>query len=583
MGSIVKRRPRGSKKPIYSYHETWRVKVDPRDRGKGPGSGKSKVVSKDIYLGSAEDILRKCTEGVEPEEIEQKEFGLACAALQTATEIGLVEAIDEVVSKRRQGLTVGQYMLIGILNRICDPCSRNRIGRWFERTVLPQRMGVDPGVLSSQNFWDHFDLILSEREVRERKAELAEEADEAELFSDDAVLRIEEAIWKRLAKRYNLNLDCVLYDTTNHFTYLAPTTDSYLARTGHNKQGRHELRQVGLALAVTRGTQLPLFHMLYHGRKHDAKLFPEAMTSLVDRYLALRRGSDKMTVVFDKGNNSPGNIKHARDQGAWVVGSLVPSHHPDLCGVMLKRYRKVVNDRPVFRTTKEVFGVKMAVAVVYNGSTYRLKKLRLRQNVERLRDEIRDTFSRIKHKPKKDIEERIRDLIKASSYGRYLEADVGGRRHKTLTCRINRRIYLRKLRTFGKTIIFSDNQSLTTQQLVSHYFDRHEVESQFRQMNDPDAISFRPVHCWTDSKIRVYALMCVLALLVLQLMNHLARQADLTMSNAVLREELADIREVVLLYSPTRALKKVTRMSAVQKKLFDLYNLSAYAPSGRSP
>ncbi len=391
MGSIVKRRPRGCKEPIYSYHETWRVKIDPRNKGKGPGSGKSRVVSRDIYLGTAEDVLKKCTEGVEPEEIVQREFGLACAALEVATEIGIVEAIDETVPKRNQGLTVGQYMLVGILNRICDPRSRNGIGKWFERTVLPQKMGFDPGVLSSQNFWDHFDLILSEKDVKERKEALAQgKISEDELFSDDTVLRIEEAIWKRLAGRYNLNLDCVLYDTTNHYTYLSPTTGSFLARTGHNKQGRHELRQVGLALAVTRDDQLPLFHMLYHGRKHDTKLFPEAMTSLVDRYLALNRGSEKMTVVFDKGNNSDSNIKHARNQGTWVVGSLVPSHHPDLCGIRLNRYSEIVDKRPVFRTTKKVFGVDMAVAIVYNQSTYRRKQLRLRQNVERLRNEIKE-------------------------------------------------------------------------------------------------------------------------------------------------------------------------------------------------
>ncbi len=46
-------------------------------------------------------------------------------------------------------------------------------------------------------------------------------------------------------------------------------------------------------------------------------------------------------------------------------------------------------------------------------------------------------------------------------------------------------IYLRKPRTFGKTIIFSVNKSLTTDQLVNHYFDRTEVERQFRQMDYP--------------------------------------------------------------------------------------------------
>lgn len=249
----------------------------------------------------------------------------------------------------------------------------------------------------------------------------------------------------------------------------------------------------------------------------------------------------------------------------------------------MKRYRETVGGKPVFRTEKEVFGIRVLVAVVYNEATYRRKKRKLRQGVERLSDEVKAVFEKNKDCPKTEIEQKIRDLLKGSEYGRYLEVEVGGRRYKTLRCRINRKTYQQKLRTFGKSIIFTDNLALSTKELVEHYTDRYQVEHAFRHLNDPGGIAFRPMYCWTDSKIRVYALICVLALLVLQLMNYRAAKAGLQMSNAVLKEELADIHEIVLVYSLKRAERHLTKMSVVQQKLFELFNLARYAPPARTP
>ena len=48
--------------------------------------------------------------------------------------------------------------------------------------------------------------------------------------------------------------------------------------------------------------------------------------------------------------------------------------------------------------------------------------------------------------------------------------------------------------------------------MVAGYRSQSEVESSFRQMKDPQVVSFGPMHHWTDSKIRVHVFYCVLAL-----------------------------------------------------------------------
>ena len=54
---------------------------------------------------------------------------------------------------------------------------------------------------------------------------------------------------------------------------MAGQTDSDLAKRGKNKQGKDWLRQVGVALLVSRDGEIPLFYREYEGNRHDSKLF----------------------------------------------------------------------------------------------------------------------------------------------------------------------------------------------------------------------------------------------------------------------------------------------------------------------
>jgi transposase len=80
------------------------------------------------------------------------------------------------------------------------------------------------------------------------------------------IAAIEQDLTATLIKHFEIDLRCVLYDTTN----CATCTDSFnegstLAQRGKSKQKRRDLRLIGLALLVTRDFHLPLFHRVYAG------------------------------------------------------------------------------------------------------------------------------------------------------------------------------------------------------------------------------------------------------------------------------------------------------------------------------
>lgn len=135
---------------------------------------------------------------------------------------------------------------------------------------------------------------------------------------------------------------------------------------------------------------------------------------------------------------------------------------------------------------------------------------------------------------------------------------------------------------FGKRILFTDRADWPVDQLVAAYRSQADVEAGFRQLKDPKVVSFSPMLHWTDQKIRVHVLYCVLALAVAHLLRRQAAQAGLAMSVRELLATLAGIQETVLLYQGERgrprARHMLTEMDPLQQRLFELFGLAAYAP-----
>ena len=76
---------------------------------------------------------------------------------------------------------------------------------------------------------------------------------------------------------------------------------------------------------------------------------------------------------------------------------------------------------------------------------------------------------------------------------------------------------------FGKQILFSNRETVTAGELASIYRDRAIVEDVFRITKSDTWVKMDPAFHWTDSKIRVHALTCILALLLVRIAHKRAR------------------------------------------------------------
>ena len=85
-------------------------------------------------------------------------------------------------------------------------------------------------------------------------------------------------------------------------------TGSELAVTGKNKEGKDWLRQIGLALLVSRESELPLFYRDYEGNCHDSRLFKRLISDIHTALHEMSLRNRQLIIVMDKGMNSQDNF-----------------------------------------------------------------------------------------------------------------------------------------------------------------------------------------------------------------------------------------------------------------------------------
>lgn len=533
--------------------------------------GQPRVV-RQRYLGTVASIEAAFDAAFEPLSIEEVEFGATAALWGLAQRIGFGLAVDAAVAKRAQGLTWGTYLQAAAVNRAVRPRSKRGFFAWYERTVLSRIVPGAPEAWSSQRFWDAMEAV-----------------------GVDALEGIEEAYTAAALAEFGVAREALVFDATNFHTFIASTNPrAPVAQRGHAKSKRHDLRLVGLALACSTDHQIPLLHHAVAGNLPDTKTFAEVLPRLVTRLEAVGVEPASVSLVFDKGNNSGANLESLSRAGIGFVGSLVPTQHPDLLSIPDAELSPVAGLRGVvaWRGEREVFGATRVVVVTRSEEFFAKQLVGLAQTRRRVEVQLAELVRLCDgHRHRMDrarLQSRVAEALSPRWMSALYRITITGstRGDLALSWSLDEEAFeALKDRELGKRIIFSDRMAWSTHDLVVAYRSQSEVEAAFRQMKNPEHAAFRPIHHWTDQKIRVHALYSVAALMLVNLAWREADRAGISLSPQELLETLAAIREVTLVYPPTggkgqpRIFKKLTAMDHTQRDLFQLFGLEAFAPA----
>src|SRR6266508_2438912 len=353
----------------------------------------------------------------------------------------------------------------------------------------------------------------------------------------------------------------------------------------------------GCAPAESAGRQarLGLGSHAYPGDRPDVTQFSIVLDELVARYRLLVDSIESLTVVYDAGQNSGHNHAAVEASGIGFVGSLPPSDHPTLLDIGREDYRVVDAERfeglTAVDTTVTALGMTRRAVLTHSPTLHAGQSRGLDQTLAKARAKLAELQARLHRgntrRPRGKVEADIATILKPRWVDQIIKVTLTGEDPATfrLSWRTDTRARTRlEDRLFGKRILFTNRDHWPVADVVAAYRSQSDAEFGFRQLKDPQVVSFSPMHHWTDQKIRVHVFCCVLALAVAHLMRRTAAHAGLNLSVRELLEQLEAIGETVLLHHDggkgrPRAQRLLTDMSDTQRRLFDLFGLQRYAPT----
>ncbi len=539
--------------------------------------GKPRIV-RQTYLGTAERVaaLVKDRSAPVPLSATTVEFGLPGALWLAAVESGAWDALQTLWPQPRSGPAIAHYLLLAAIHRICHPGPKTAVADWYERSILRPLWGLAPERFTSQAFWDSFDQI--------RTSPADDRGEEDEL--DQAQSRL-LGVWQQ---KQVLSRRLLAYDTTNFYTWVASNnTRNELAQRGHNKQGRHNLRQVGLSYVLDGENGLSLCHHLYPGNGADAEELPQAlarMLALLDRHAIAR---DTVTLVLDKGSAALANTLELEQAGVGWISALPWNQAPvELRERNTEALTALSSAQPGVRAAAErmlVHGQEYLCVVKYSASfageqlhslttalSKALQSLR-RLSVDLAKPGARFTESGIRHKISRwlsgaFVAELVRYQLQHRASHWHLQFDFDNAAFQQLLAH-----------RLGRTILLTNRLDWTAEQVVAGYSGQQHIERVFRGLKDGDWLGWGPMYHWTDSKIRVHAFYCMLGISLLQYIHKKVETAWPGLSMEQLIEELRQIQQFTLLYppqgekGPNRVATVLSKQTLAQQSLADVLGL----------
>lgn len=542
----------------------------------GRVDGKPRIINQ-VYLGTAEKVaaLVKQRSAPLPLWATSRESGLSGALWLTAQQSGVFDLLQSIWPPPRSGPSTAHYLLLAAFNRICEPGPKTEVADWYQSTVLESLWRLPPERFTSQAFWDCFDQI----KLSPIGSDVSKEDD-----LDRAQLQL-LALWK---DKQLVSHRLLSYDATNFYTFVASTNNrNTLAQRGHNKQGRHNLRQVGLSYVLDGVYGLSLCHHVYPGNVPDTEEFSLTLPRLLHFLDENQIPRDSVTLVFDKGSAALHSTLELDQSGmGWVsalpwnqapkdfretpLEQLTPLQRGDQPGVQACQQKLLVHGKERLCVLK--YSAPFLSEQIHSLSTSLAK---VTQSLRRLSIELikPDCGLKESHIRKKIsgwlsaqfLDELIHYQLKMEDSRWRLQLDID-------TAAFNRLMAQR----LGRTVLMTNRMDWTAEQVVAGYGGQQQVEKIFRGLKDGDWLNWGPMNHWTDSKIRVHAFYCMLGISLLNYLHAQVQKVCPQITVDQLKDELQGITQHVLLY-PRQGDKGPYRTATVQNKLTLTQNLLAQA------
>ena len=535
-------------------------------------SQRGRCVARQVVLGPADpprvaDLSATHTVGT-------RAVGDVGALVWVAEQLDLVGLIDRACGAigAKGGPSVGELAVAVAIQRACAPGPKRDLADFLD-ACLPRLSCLPGSAFTGQAF----------HRVAQQVSE--EQLEQAQL-----------AIAKAAVARFELSADVLAFDTTNFDTHIDTQTPGELARRGHAKSKRGDLRVVGLGLLVSETGHVPLLYRTYPGNGSDQAVLTSCLAGLAQLHEGLDdaegRPRAQRTVVRDGGFWSPQLELELDAAGYYSLISLPLGHNAAEEALQMAAKRGAMkplsgklSEVRVARMRTQVGELDRTLVVVESQELLAGQKRGIAAALRKAKKELTTLQGLIeKGRIKRSrLELRIKKALAREHLASFVVTTVAGTQAApSLQWHVDEALRRELERTrLGKRVLCTDRHNWSTGRIVYAFRGQWNVEELFRRTKKGGVVPWGPSHQWADGSLRLHTFATVLGLMLVSLAR-IALKSDASARRMM--EALAEIK-VTLVRTKTGATGRrptamlAPELTAEQRRAVKVFELQRWAPN----
>jgi len=496
------------------------------------------------------------------------------ALIWVAEQLDLIGHIDRACGNlgSKGGPSVGELAVAVAIQRACSPGPKRDLAGFLEGAV-PLLSCLPSSAFTGQAY---------HRVARQ--------------VTDEQLQRAQIAIAKAAVARFELSADVLAFDTTNFDTHIATLTPGELARRGHAKSKRSDLRVVGLGVLASETGHVPLLYRTYSGNSSDQAVLTACLDGLRELHQSLDDGEGRTkaqrTLVRDGGFWSPQLELDLDAVGYYSLISLPLGHAAAEQALQMAARRgamkpltgKLAQVRAARMQTK-VGNLDRTLVVVESQELLEGQKRGIAAALVKAKAELEklDRLVKTKRISRSSLEQRIRKTLGREHLSRFVIAEIGGDdKQPTLLWQVDAALRRQMEKTrLGRRVLCTDHHLWSTGRIVQAFRGQWNVEELFRRAKKGGVAPWGPSHQWADGSIRLHTFATVLGLMLVSL----AKIALGTSNSALaMMSDLAEIRATLVRTTTRGPGRRATVMiapelSTAQRRAVKVFELERWVPT----
>jgi hypothetical protein len=432
--------------------------------------------------------------------------GAVGALVWVAERLDLIGLIDRACGQvgPEDSPTVGEMVVAVAIQRACAAGAKRHLAAFLE-SCLPRVSCLPASAFTGQAF-HRLAAQVTEEQLEKAQIEIARAA----------------------VERFELSTCVLAFDTTNFDTHIATTTDGELARRGHAKSKRSDLRVVGLATLVSETGHVPLLHRTYPGNGSDQAVLGSCLSALGKLHDVLDSAEQRTspacrTLVRDGGSWSEQLEFDLDVAGYYTLISLPLSHRASELALQqaarrgaMKPLGGKLGDVRAARLRTQVGELDRTLVVVESQELLRGQKRGIAAALLKAEQELRKLQRQAANgRMKREVlESRVQKALNHEHLAEFVVTEIkqsGSRLSLNWHVDATRRRVLERTR-LGRRVLCTDRHIWSTGSIVNAFRGQWNVEELFRRAKKGGVAPWGPSHQWSDNSLRLHTFATVIGL-----------------------------------------------------------------------